>query len=85
MPNKPALNTTPAPSNAMLEAALSLAAKGFPVFRLAYKTKSPLSESHGFYDATTDPTVIIEWFSQGIYNVAIRTGVTMCVLDIDPR
>jgi bifunctional DNA primase/polymerase-like protein len=84
MPNKPALNTTPAPSNAMLDEALSLAAKGFPVFRLAYKTKSPLADSHGFYDATTDPAVITELFSQALYNVAIRTGVAMNVLDVDP-
>jgi hypothetical protein len=85
MPINPSPSATPAPANFMLDAALSLAAKGFPVFRLAYKTKSPLSKSHGFYDATTDPAVITELFSQGLYNVGMRTGVVLNILDFDPK
>jgi hypothetical protein len=81
---KTAPQTAPNPT---LEAALSYAAQGLAVFRLAYRTKFPLKGSHGFYDATTDPTIITELFSTGPYNVAIATGQVsgIGVLDIDPR
>jgi hypothetical protein len=84
MPINPSPSATPAPPNPMRDEALSLAAKGFPVFRLAYKTKSPLANSHGFYDATTDAAEIAALFSQGLYNVGIRTGVNVNILDVDP-
>jgi hypothetical protein len=85
MPINPApQHAEPAPSSAMLDAALSLAAKGFPVFRLAYRTKSPLANSHGFHDATTDAAEIAALFSQGFYNVGMRTGVNVNILDVDP-
>jgi hypothetical protein len=58
---------------------------GLAVFRLAYKTKSPLKGSHGCYDGTTDQALIIDWFSKGLYNVAISTDDAsgIAVLDID--
>jgi len=82
----PASEAAPQPaSNPTLEAALSYAAKGLAVFRLAYKTKFPLKGSHGCYDGTTDQALIIDWFSKGLYNVAISTGDISGIagLDID--
>jgi hypothetical protein len=74
-------------SNPPLEAALSYAAKGLAVFRLVYKTKSPLKGSHGCYDGTVNTATIINLFSLDLYNVAISTGDIsgIAVLDIDPH
>jgi hypothetical protein len=82
----PTPNAAPQPkSNPTLEAALSYARRGLAVFRGTYKTKSPLKGSHSFYDATTDQLLITELFSQGSYNVLMRTGHAsgVAVLDID--
>lgn len=53
--------TAPKASNALLEAALSYAAKGLPVFPCHHETKEPLVR-HGFKDASVDNEVIGRWW-----------------------
>ncbi|HPD16232.1 MAG TPA: bifunctional DNA primase/polymerase [Planctomycetota bacterium] len=71
--------------NAILEAALEYAARGWLVFPLKPSGKTPLTP-HGFKDATTDPEQIRAWWTQHPdANVGIRTGAVsgLVVLDID--
>jgi len=66
-------------------AALDYAAKGVPVFPLIPNGKAPLT-SHGFLDATTDPTQIKAWWTKWPdANIGAPTGLpqTFTVLDID--
>ena len=72
--------------NALLDAALELAARGRLVMPLRPGTKQPATV-HGFKDATTDPSVIRQWWAcWPRANVGIRTGMGtgIVVLDIDP-
>lgn len=69
-----------------VDAALELARMGFAVFPLAERTKNPLKDSHGFYDATTDTDTIHQLFGTKPYNVGIATGAVsgnIGVIDID--
>jgi len=58
----------------MLELALEYSRHGFHVFPLSPRSKMPLIDSKGFYDASRDEMVIRDWLGQGNNNVAIRTG-----------
>ncbi len=66
----------------MLQAALSYADLGYPVFPCAPRRKTPLT-SHGLNDATTDRDQIKRWWTQHPEaNIGLRThGLT--VIDID--
>lgn len=68
----------------ILNAALSYAARGWPVFPL--KGKKPLTE-HGFKDATTEPDIIVEWWGRWPdANVGIACGAKSAdVVDIDSQ
>ena len=71
--------------NRFLTAALNMARDGIPVFPCWPRTKEPITE-HGFKDATTDESVIRQWWE--MYpdaNVAIPTGDRSgrIVLDVD--
>lgn len=66
-------------------AAKSYAAKSWPVFPLKPRSKIPRT-AHGFKDATTDDRMITEWLKQSPdSNIAVATGKTFVVLDVDPR
>lgn len=72
----------------LLHGALDLAEIGVPVFPLGARSKIPAISKkrggRGMEDATTDAAQIIEWWSEyPNANIAIRTGVTVDVLDID--
>jgi hypothetical protein len=79
----------------MLSAALQYAHRGWRVFPLAPRSKTPRRGSHGYLDGTTDPETIERWWEENPeYNVAIVTGPagarTSCpqglvVFDIDLR
>ena len=71
----------------MLKAALALGAH-VPVFPLGRWSKIPLipksQGGNGCLDATRDPRQITEWWSEHPdANIAIATGHSFCVLDID--
>ncbi|MGQ9851700.1 MAG: phage/plasmid primase, P4 family, partial [Aggregatilineaceae bacterium] len=73
--------------NNLLQAALSYAARGWPVLPLRPRGKEPLT-AHGFKDATTDPAIIVGWWQRWPdANVGIATGGPsgLMVLDVDPR
>lgn len=71
------------PSSEVLNAALSYAARGWPVFPL--RGKKPFKDTHGFKDATTDPDIIVEWWDRWPdANVGIACGKkSFDVVDID--
>lgn len=71
-------------SNAVLDAALACAARGWPVFPCAPGRKIPAT-AHGYLDATTDPRQIQAWFGRHPdRNLAIATGSPgPDVLDVD--
>lgn len=69
-------------STSILDAALYYASLGYPVFPCVPDGKTPLTE-HGFHDASTDQTQILEWWEMHPRaNVAIATE-GLAVLDID--
>lgn len=66
-----------------LRAALSYAARGWPVFPCKPGGKEPLTSS-GFHDATTDPRLITAWWSRWpAANVAGVTGPRSGILAVD--
>lgn len=71
-----------------LQQALDYAARGWPVFPLAPRSKFPLipktAGGNGLHDATTDPATVTGWWSEHPHaNVGLRTGVVFDVLDVD--
>lgn len=74
-------------SATLLDAALWYARNRIPVFPCKPRGKEPLTP-HGFKDATTDQTVIADWWRQWPdANIGIPTGLTsgLLVVDCDPR
>lgn len=74
--------------NSLIEAALTYASCGVPVFPLRPCTKEPFYGSRGFLDATTDPRSIRQWWSDDPdSNIGIPTGERsgLLVVDEDPR
>lgn len=88
------------PANRLLDAALAYAERGWPVFPLhaiapdglctcrnkhcSSPGKHPRTKN-GLSDASMDPAQIREWWKTWpLANVAIRTGVGLVVLDVDP-
>jgi predicted P-loop ATPase len=66
----------------LLEQALALASKGYPVFPLKPNSKEP-SCANGFRDATTDPEQIKRWWSENPnYNIGI-SAPELLVVDVD--
>ena len=62
--------------------------RGIPVFPLAEDTKMPLSKSHRFLDASTDPKQIRKWAKRfPSANLGIPTGKVsnLVVLDLDRK
>lgn len=68
------------------DAALDLAAAGWPVFPVDLASKRPRTK-HGHLDATTDETQIRAWRDRFdlMGGIATPTGNGLLVIDIDPR
>lgn len=74
------------PDNVVLSAALSYAAKGWPVFPCGMD-KKPLT-TNGFYAASTDPEQIRRWWTKNPHAaIGVPTGRTsgILVIDLDVR
>lgn len=74
------------PDNPTLQAALDYARRGWPVFPLVERSKTPDGRlaRRGFYDATTDPEQIRQWWTaRPAANIGIRTGGGLVVVDAD--
>jgi Bifunctional DNA primase/polymerase, N-terminal len=71
----------------MLEAALTYAERGWPVFPLGVGSKVPMIKGgRGYLDATIDPAAIRRWWNRWPEaNIGVATGQGFAVLDIDPR
>ena len=68
-----------------LDEALAYAARAQPVFPLHLR-KVPYKATHGFKDATTDPALIRDWWSQWPHSlVGGATGHVSVVLDVDVK
>jgi len=71
------------PEQAMLRTALTLAKKGIHVFPCMVRSKAPACE-HGFLDASTDATIIKDWWRHDPnFNIGIRTGTTSKLFAVD--
>ncbi|MGZ6280138.1 MAG: bifunctional DNA primase/polymerase [Ktedonobacteraceae bacterium] len=73
------------PSIPIVEAAVSYAQNGWPVFPL--HNKIPFKDSQGYKDATTDEQQIQKWWTlHPTANIGLATGEKsgVIVLDIDP-
>ena len=69
----------------ILSAALRYAQKGWPVFPLAPRGKTPITK-HGFHDATVNEDQIQQWWSDApTANIGIATGKPsgLFVIDVD--
>jgi hypothetical protein len=67
----------------MLDAALAIAARGWPVFPCQPRAKQPLCK-HGFKDATDNVGTIREWWTaMPDANIGGPTGAYFDVLDVD--
>lgn len=73
------------PSNELLDAALLYASLGWRVFPLVPRGKNPAIK--GWQDkATTDAAQIVAWWERNpSYNVGIKTGDGLCVIDVDDK
>jgi hypothetical protein len=72
----------PAENKSLLDTALDLASKGYPVFPLRPNSKEP-SCANGFREATTDPNRIRKWWSYNQdYNIGIAAP-NLLVVDVD--
>jgi hypothetical protein len=72
------------PTNALLAAALDLAARGWPVFPLQPVSKVPLRGSRGCLEATCAAATIARWWQRWPRaNIAVATGRGLVVLDED--
>lgn len=72
----------------MIEAVLSYAQNGWPIFPLSPNSKAPLKGSNGHKDATKDLDKIHRWWSEHpTANIAVATGSLsgLIVFDVDPR
>lgn len=70
----------------MIEAALSYAARGWPVFPLAPGSKIPFKGSKGVDEATTDAEQIRVWW--GLHpdaNIAVAGSDELAILDVDVK
>jgi hypothetical protein len=73
--------------NQFLEAALFYALRlGWPVFPVKARSKKPPLTKNGCLDASTNEKQIRLWWEiHPTANVAVRTGLSFWVLDIDPK
>lgn len=71
--------------NDVLESALNYIREGFQVFPLQSNSKSKQVVKSWKEEATTDKEVIQNWFSNTDYNVGVRTGNGLIVIDIDNK
>jgi hypothetical protein len=67
----------------MLDAAIELAAVGWPIVPL--RGKVPIV-THGLLEATTDPAIVASWWRRWPQaNIGARVPESLLVVDVDPR
>ena len=71
--------------NPKLTSALMYAQYHFKVFPLKVNSKSGQVLKSWKEEATTDQDTIMNWFSNTDYNVGVRTGNGLLVIDVDNK
>ena len=71
--------------NPVLESALSYVHHNYKVFPLRVNTKNGHVLASWIKEASTDPSQIYEWFSNGPMNIGVCTGNGLAVIDIDNK
>ena len=72
-------------SNELLDAALLYASMGWPVFPLIPRDKKPAIKGWQSQATTDEPTIRQWWTQNPNYNVGIKTGDGLCVIDVDDK
>ena len=72
-------------SNELLNAALLYASMGWPVFPLIPRDKKPAIKGWQSQATTDEPTIRQWWTQNPNYNVGIKTGNGLCVIDVDDK
>lgn len=71
--------------NPVLKSALSYAREHYKVFPIQYHSKSKQVLASWLNEASTDENLIFQWFENTRFNIGVRTGNGLVVIDVDNK